>query len=237
MKVFLFIPLIATALAQPIWIEAESASEKSIQHNGWYSDVKKEELSGKGFLAHWGKQIGQATFKVTIPKDGDYTLWLRANPVASKLEVQLGSGKWSAMNFKESTHEKTNIARDQKWDLRFLAWVRGEKQKLKSGEHQIKIRFTSKNHHHGMLDCFCLTTDDQWKPTLNPGAIPPHWPAPKITNANLDEWLKFIRPSAQESAWRKIRWHHSLSEAATEAKKLQRPILLWAMNGHPCGET
>ena len=51
------------------------------------------------------------------------------------------------------------------------------------------------------------------------------------------DWLGFIRPSEEELKWRKVRWHKSLSEAAAKAGKLQRPILLWTMNGHPCGET
>ena len=101
------------------------------------------------------------------------------------------------------------------------------------------MRFNSGNNNHGMLDCLCLTTDTKWKPSriLKPGESKPHFPAPKISDATLDQWLAFLRPSAEELGWRKVRWHHSLSEAAAEAEKLQRPILLWAMNGHPCGET
>ncbi len=45
-------------------------------------------------------------------------------------------------------------------------------------------------------------------------------------------------PMAEEDlAWRGVRWHRHLDEAAEEARQLGRPILLWAMNGHPCGET
>ena len=66
---------------------------------------------------------------------------------------------------------------------------------------------------------------------------PSRWPAPNLTDANYSEWLAFIRPTADELKWRKVRWHKSLSEAAAEARQLQRPILLWTMNGHPCGET
>jgi hypothetical protein len=65
----------------------------------------------------------------------------------------------------------------------------------------------------------------------------PRWPAPELTDANYAEWLKFVRPTARELAWREVRWHKALSEAAAEARQLERPILLWTMNGHPCGET
>jgi hypothetical protein len=63
------------------------------------------------------------------------------------------------------------------------------------------------------------------------------WPAPALDDQNYREWLAFIRPRESELRWRKVRWHTTLSGAATEARQLQRPILLWTMNGHPCGET
>jgi hypothetical protein len=63
------------------------------------------------------------------------------------------------------------------------------------------------------------------------------WPTPTLSDANYSEWLAFIRPASDELKWRNVRWHKSLSEAAAEARRLQRPILLWTMNGHPCGET
>ena len=66
---------------------------------------------------------------------------------------------------------------------------------------------------------------------------PAGWPAPALTDQSYEEWLGFIRPREDELRWREIRWHKSLSGAAKEARELQRPILLWAMNGHPCGET
>ena len=66
---------------------------------------------------------------------------------------------------------------------------------------------------------------------------PARWPAPELTEANYRRWLEFIRPTEEELKWRQVRWHKSLSEAAAEARKLERPILLWTMNGHPCGET
>ena len=66
---------------------------------------------------------------------------------------------------------------------------------------------------------------------------PSRWPAPKLTDESYSAWLKFIRPTPHELKWRDVRWHKALSEAAAEARQLQRPILLWAMNGHPCGET
>ncbi len=65
-------------------------------------------------------------------------------------------------------------------------------------------------------------------------------PAPssqELTESNYRDWLKYIRPSDSEDGWRKISWRNNLMPAVAEAKKLDRPILLWAMNGNPCGET
>ena len=63
------------------------------------------------------------------------------------------------------------------------------------------------------------------------------WKHPQITDENYLEWIQFIRPTATDLKWRKIRWHTELAVAADEARRLQRPLLLWTMNGHPCAET
>lgn len=242
---FLFIPILLSlacpllAEEQSVWVEGEAAVDKSVQHNGWYASVKNDELSGGGWISHWGNGVGSATYKIEIPKDDTYVLWLRANPVQTKLNVRFDGGTWYNVNFRRNQFETVNIAADNKPDLRFVGWVRAGVQKFSAGEHEVEIRFNSDNSNHGGLDCFCFTTDDDWKPTktVKPGEDAPFWEAPTITDENIDQWLDFLRPTSDEEAWRKVRWHHSLSEAAAEARELQRPILLWAMNGHPCGET
>ena len=76
------------------------------------------------------------------------------------------------------------------------------------------------------LTCYAQTDDQNFR-----------WPAPELNDDNLDRWLAFIRPSEDDLKWRRMRWHRELEDAAKEAEKLHRPILLWTMNGHPCGET
>lgn len=63
------------------------------------------------------------------------------------------------------------------------------------------------------------------------------WSHPQLSDRNYLEWSRFIRPTANDLEWQKVRWHTELAVAAEEASRLQRPILLWTMNGHPCGET
>lgn len=225
--------------AGTVWVEGEAADEKKIQRNGWYAGVKKDELSGEGALMHWGNTEGAAIYRITVPEAGQHALWLRANPVQARLKVRVGSRGWLTPDVPGDSHEQINIAANNKPDLRFVAWVRAGLLDLPEGETTVVVRFVSENHYHGMLDCFCLTTDLDWQPqgTLKPGEQAPHWPVPALTNDNLGEWIDFIRPSTEELGWRAVRWHRRLAEAAEEAEKLNRPILLWAMNGHPCGET
>jgi hypothetical protein len=53
----------------------------------------------------------------------------------------------------------------------------------------------------------------------------------------LDEWRARIEPSAKELAYAEVPWRPSFWSAVQEAQKTERPILLWAMNGHPLGCT
>ncbi len=61
--------------------------------------------------------------------------------------------------------------------------------------------------------------------------------APALDDKNLKTWLEFILPTPDEARWEKLGWRPELWGAVQEARALQRPILLWAMNGHPCGLT
>ncbi len=60
---------------------------------------------------------------------------------------------------------------------------------------------------------------------------------PEVGGRSLSEGIKVVRPSVGEDAWQKIGWRDGLLTAVDEAKKLHRPVLLWTMNGNPCGET
>ncbi len=96
-----------------------------------------------------------------------------------------------------------------------------------------------------MAMCLCLwptqgQTADHAKPEwseLKPYERQARWASPRLTDDNYQKWIRSIWPAEKELKWRNIRWHKKLSVAAQEAKRLQRPILLWTMNGHPCGET
>jgi hypothetical protein len=53
----------------------------------------------------------------------------------------------------------------------------------------------------------------------------------------IDTILRHVLPKADELAWQSIRWRPTLWGAVVEAQAERKPILLWAMNGHPLGLT
>lgn len=64
-------------------------------------------------------------------------------------------------------------------------------------------------------------------------AQPPTPEQRPLSDESYRHWLDFIRPSAAERAFEAISWRPTLQDAVLEAEKTNRPILLWAMNGHP----
>ena len=61
--------------------------------------------------------------------------------------------------------------------------------------------------------------------------------APLLTEDRYAAVRDRILPTAEEVAWRQIPWRESFWEGVIEAQETRRPILLWAMNGHPLGCT
>lgn len=58
-----------------------------------------------------------------------------------------------------------------------------------------------------------------------------------LTRANLDALHARIVPQDQDQDFLAIPWRAALWPALEEARGLDRPVLLWAMNGHPLGCT
>ena len=54
---------------------------------------------------------------------------------------------------------------------------------------------------------------------------------------DLDYWLTVIRPGDEDHAWRRIPWRTAFGSAVAEAWNEKKPLLVWAMNGHPLGCT
>lgn len=113
--------------AATLWVEGEAPAANTMhRHPWWFDQVKKDLLSGGDWISNFAKEEGTADYKVKSDEAGDYTLWLRANPVGTKLSWALDGGEWQAVDFKTEVRGQQNIAADGKPDLRFIAWVQAE---------------------------------------------------------------------------------------------------------------
>ena len=73
--------------------------------------------------------------------------------------------------------------------------------------------------------------------TVIPGAIAAQGQEPVLDDQSFERWRDYIRPHAEEQCYLEIPWRESFYVAINEARKTDRPVLLWAMNGHPLGCT
>jgi len=71
-----------------------------------------------------------------------------------------------------------------------------------------------------------------WAPTL-----PCQFVVPLPTQGNSLAWRQHILPSPNELEYEKIPWIDSFAEGLLAANAQQKPLLFWAMNGHPLGCT
>lgn len=61
--------------------------------------------------------------------------------------------------------------------------------------------------------------------------------ANELSNASYEGIKRHILPDAEDEAWRKIPWRTTFWQGVMDANKEDKPILLFAMNGHPFGCT
>jgi hypothetical protein len=57
--------------------------------------------------------------------------------------------------------------------------------------------------------------------------------SPAITESNFEHWRDFIKPAAHELKFEEVSWRPTFWSAVVEGQTRKKPILLWAMNGHP----
>ncbi len=69
------------------------------------------------------------------------------------------------------------------------------------------------------------------------GCVAPASSVPDLERHDLSYWRERILPAESELAWLKIPWRPSFAEGMIDARAQGRPLLLWAMNGHPLGCT
>lgn len=60
-----------------------------------------------------------------------------------------------------------------------------------------------------------------------------HQVVPAPDAQNLARWREYLSPSKEELAWQQVPWRASFWSGVVAAQELDKPVLLWAMNGHP----
>lgn len=232
-----FSPMLANAADDYVWVEGEAATSKTVQSHGWYSDaVKKDQLSGSAWISNYtDKADGLASYDLTIPADGDYTLWVRANVIGSALSYQIDGGEWKPIDTGKGV-DVVNIAKDGKPDLRIIGWLDGGAVTLKAGTVKVGFKMHSGNNHHGGIDCFVLAK----KPFTPNGAVKP---GQKFGLADAGWWA--FEPDADEFRAdalldlrhlnEKVAGESGFIKAAGDGFQLGngKPVRFWAINsGH-----
>ncbi len=59
----------------------------------------------------------------------------------------------------------------------------------------------------------------------------------ELNEATYSKIREAILLHPSEAEWEQIPWQPDLGEAVRKAHKIDQPILLWMMNGHPAGMT
>ncbi|MFW5682274.1 MAG: hypothetical protein ACOC1G_04635, partial [Phycisphaeraceae bacterium] len=148
----------APASAASVWREGENPDAARVIKHNWYNRVQKDMLSGEGWLSHYGNRPGSATYEIDIPEAGQYTLWVRANPVKAKLSWRLDGGKWHTAPTDLAKHRR-NIAPGSEIDMRFVAWLKLGRRDLDAGTHRLDFAMRSEISNHGAIDAIYLTTE------------------------------------------------------------------------------
>ena len=61
--------------------------------------------------------------------------------------------------------------------------------------------------------------------------------AQPLTDKTLAGYERYLTPRAEQLRWMKVDWHPSFWDGVVEAHRQKKPVLIWAMNGHPLGCT
>lgn len=217
-----------------VWIEGEEARESNFKPHNWYSDmVKKDSLSGGNWLSTFDGPAGATgTWDVDIPKDGTWTLWLRANPIQAGLDWRLDDGAWQTVDVSRP-QDNLNIASDGKPDLRFVAWLQAGKTEVKAGKHALQIRTTSKASNHAGIDVVLFAAkpfapNGKARPGAALGEADPGWFAfePGVDEFRADALLdlrSLNEKRAGEKGWLKAAGDDIVTPDG-------KPIRLWAIN-------
>ncbi|MFW6287107.1 MAG: hypothetical protein ACOC29_04115, partial [Candidatus Sumerlaeota bacterium] len=154
----------APAEGDYVWVEGENPITQNMHQHGWYNRVNSDQLSeGSWISTYHSDRVGEVSYDVTIPKQGEYRLWLRANPSGSRMLYRIDSGEWTEIDMSDAI-DRINIAADGALDHRAIAWINVGDFQLAQGDHTISYRFDGGTNNSGGIDCFLLTLDHAYIP-------------------------------------------------------------------------
>lgn len=61
--------------------------------------------------------------------------------------------------------------------------------------------------------------------------------AEELTEKSYDRIRDYILPKGDEEKWKAIEWRTTFWDGVIDAQKEDKPVMLYAMNGHPFGCT
>jgi len=167
-----------------LWIEGEAAARCQVHRNAWFDNVSKPELSAGDQIASFAEPNqphAWAEYDITVPRDGTYHFWLRANPctgiayrVDGGAEVALDAKAMQAEDKKNrrnkayvrQVYQRWNTAPDGTADARYMTWYRMGTLDLAKGKHTLRFSLGGRTDEKrfAAIDCFVLAT----------GAFTPH---------------------------------------------------------------
>ena len=60
-------------------------------------------------------------------------------------------------------------------------------------------------------------------------------PAAQPAETALEKRIAAVLPTQEEDRWLEIPWRTNIGDAIAEARRSNKPVLLWVMNGNPLG--
>lgn len=83
----------------------------------------------------------------------------------------------------------------------------------------------------------CLAPMQAQTRGVDPAEVNAGGETPTLTTATYGQWRDYLQPGEDEARWLEIPWRGSFWEGVQDAQIEGKPVLLWAMNGHPMGCT
>jgi len=171
------------AQEQFIWIEGEKADKQNVRANAGLNTVNPDELSGGAWISNWSHEKdpdGTAQYKVEIPQNGAYHLWVRA-VMGTGLSYRLDhAAEPTVVDAKTGINSVPVAADGAPFYPPQAFWFDLGAMNLTAGQHEITwyLGGTTAKDRWGGIDCFLFTTgafkpNGKYKPTDNAPAPMP----------------------------------------------------------------